>query len=181
MSLFSLKNVPRPLRVASLRRWAFQAHCNLESWGPGLAGEALASLHLLFWLFKVEPRRGPACWGGLEALHMLEGHFCFLLCEKDCDLMRCQRVEGIIQRQWAFLQPLWNNLCSPFMHIISWLCKFQSLDIRHSYAPFSGLHSAQYFWWLISLNPFWKKQKTDSFKTLGRPRYVLSLCMKLND
>uniref|UniRef100_A0A8D1SAD5 F-BAR and double SH3 domains protein 2 n=2 Tax=Sus scrofa TaxID=9823 RepID=A0A8D1SAD5_PIG len=30
---------------------------------------------------------------------MLEGHFCFLLCEKrDCDLMCCQRVRGIIRR-----------------------------------------------------------------------------------
>lgn len=78
------------------------------------------------------------------------------LWERDCDLMRCQRV-GIILRQCAFSQPLWNNLCSQFMHIISWLCKFWLLSIRHSCTHFCHLYSALLSWWLKSLNLFWKK------------------------
>lgn len=156
MTLFSFTHVPPPLRV-SLAPWrrGFQAHWNLEPWGPGLAGEALDSLHLLFVWSGAAMGTGLLGWLKSTAF---AGRSLLLspLWERDCDLMRCQRV-GIILRQCAFSQPLWNNLCSQFMHIISWLCKFWLLSIRHSCTHFCHLYSAPLSWWLKSLNLFWKK------------------------
>lgn len=48
--------------------------------GPGWRGTGQLAFAVLF---EVEPPRGPACLGGLKALHLREGHFCFLLCEKE--------------------------------------------------------------------------------------------------
>lgn len=55
----------------------------LQPPGSGVAGEAPASWLWRFSLFEVGLPPGLAYWVSLKALHMLEGHFCVLLCEKE--------------------------------------------------------------------------------------------------
>lgn len=75
---------------------------HLQPPGSGLAGESPASWLRRFSLFEVGLPPGLAYWVSLKALHILEGHFYVLLCEKKIVIWCAVRVEGIILRRCSF-------------------------------------------------------------------------------